>query len=36
MWRPYADVTSGITFSLHEPQAILRRWERQIAALRAA
>jgi hypothetical protein len=33
---PYADVTSGITFSLHEPQAILRRWERQIAALRAA
>ena len=33
---PYAAVTSGITFSLHEPQAVLPRWERQIAALRAA
>jgi hypothetical protein len=33
---PYADVTSGITFKLHEPDAVLPRWERQIAALRAA
>jgi hypothetical protein len=33
---PYADVTGGITFSLHEPQAVLPRWQRQIAALRAA
>jgi len=33
---PYATVTSGITFSLHDPQAVLPRWQRQIAALRAA
>ncbi len=33
---PYADVTGGITFSLHDPQAVLPRWQRQIAALRAA
>ncbi len=33
---PYADVVSGITFRLHEPQAVLERWQRQIAALRAA
>ena len=33
---PYASVTSGVTFSLHEPEAIVARWERQIAALRAA
>jgi hypothetical protein len=33
---PYAAVTSGITFALHDPQAVLRRWQRQIAALRAA
>jgi hypothetical protein len=33
---PYAAVTSGITFALHEPQAVLPRWQRQIAALRAA
>jgi hypothetical protein len=33
---PYATVTSGITFALHEPQAVLPRWQRQIAALRAA
>jgi len=32
----YAAVTSGITFELHEPQAVLPRWQRQIAALRAA
>lgn len=33
---PYADVTSGVTFALHEPDAVLPRWQRQIAALRAA
>jgi hypothetical protein len=33
---PYAAVTQGITFALHEPQAVLPRWNRQIAALRAA
>lgn len=33
---PYADVTSGITFALHDPQAVLPRWQRQIAAMRAA
>jgi hypothetical protein len=33
---PYATVTSGVTFALHEPDAVLPRWQRQIAALRAA
>jgi hypothetical protein len=33
---PYATVTGGITFALHDPQAVLPRWQRQIAALRAA
>jgi Pyridoxamine 5'-phosphate oxidase len=33
---PYAAVTGGITFALRDPQAVLRRWQRQIAALRAA
>jgi len=32
---PYADVTSGISFTLHEPSAVLARWQREIAALRA-
>jgi hypothetical protein len=32
---PYADVTSGISFALHEPSAVLARWQRQLAALRA-
>jgi hypothetical protein len=32
---PGADVTSGITFSLREPSAVIDRWQRQIAALRA-
>ncbi|BAU12999.1 hypothetical protein LEP3755_35350 [Leptolyngbya sp. NIES-3755] len=31
----YADVESGETFSLHEPQAVFGRWDRQIAALRS-
>ena len=34
--EPYAAVTSGVTFILHDPQAVLPRWQRQIAALRAA
>jgi hypothetical protein len=33
---PYATVTGGITFALHDPQAVIPRWHRQIAALRAA
>jgi Pyridoxamine 5'-phosphate oxidase len=33
---PYAAVTSGITFALHDPQVVLSRWQRQIVALRAA
>jgi len=33
---PYAAVTGGITFSLHEPDAVLPRWKRQIEALRTA
>jgi hypothetical protein len=32
---PYAEVTSGITFALHEPTVVHERWRRQIAALRA-
>jgi Pyridoxamine 5'-phosphate oxidase len=34
--EPYAAVTSGVTFILNDPQAVLPRWQRQIAALRAA
>ena len=30
----YADVESGLTFSLHEPEVVLARWYRQIAVLR--
>lgn len=33
---PYAKITGGITFTLHEPGAVLPRWQQQIAALRAA
>jgi hypothetical protein len=33
---PYARVTGGVTFALQDPQAVLPRWHRQIAALRAA
>jgi hypothetical protein len=32
---PYAEVTSGVTFSLHEPSAVLPRWQTQIATARA-
>lgn len=33
---PYATVTGGVEFSLHDSQSVLPRWQRQIAALRAA
>ncbi len=33
---PYGNVTGGVEFSLHEPQSVLPRWQRQIAALRGA
>lgn len=33
---PYASVSSGITFEVHEKEAVLARWQRQIEALRAA
>jgi hypothetical protein len=33
---PYAKVANGIVFSLNELDAVLPRWNRQIAALRAA
>jgi hypothetical protein len=33
---PYATITSGITFALHDPEAVLARWRRQISALRSA
>jgi Pyridoxamine 5'-phosphate oxidase len=33
---PYADVTSGITFALHDQATVHDRWRRQIEALRAA
>ncbi|UQD70722.1 pyridoxamine 5'-phosphate oxidase family protein [Bradyrhizobium japonicum] len=33
---PYATVTTGVTFALHDPGAVLPRWQRQIAALRSA
>ncbi len=32
---PYAEITSGITFSLHEPSAVLPRWQRQVTTARA-
>ncbi len=32
---PYADVTSGVTFSLHEPSTVLSRWQKQITTLRS-
>jgi hypothetical protein len=33
---PYAEVTSGVTFGLHDPEAALGRWRSQIETLRAA
>jgi hypothetical protein len=32
----FADVSGGISFALHEPDAVLPRWQRQIATLRVA
>lgn len=33
---PYADVTGGIVFRLHQPETVLPRWQRQLAALQRA
>lgn len=33
---PYATVSSGVTFVLHEPQSVLHRWEKQVDAMRQA
>ena len=33
---PYAAVSGGVTFSVHEPQSVLPRWQKQIAAMKAA
>jgi hypothetical protein len=33
---PYAMVSSGIVFQLHQPEAVLPRWQRQLAALQSA
>ena len=33
---PYADVSSGIGFALHQPEAVHTRWLRQLAALKNA
>jgi len=33
---PYAVVSGGVTFALHEPQSVLPRWEKQIAAMKKA
>ncbi|MGH7155790.1 MAG: pyridoxamine 5'-phosphate oxidase family protein [Acetobacteraceae bacterium] len=33
---PYATVSGGVTFVLHEPQSVLQRWQKQIAAMRQA
>ena len=33
---PYADVSSGIVFQLHQPAAVQPRWQRQLAALQSA
>ena len=33
---PYATVSGGVTFALHEPQAVLPRWQKQIDAMRQA
>jgi len=33
---PYAEVTSGIVFRLHQPDSVQPRWRRQLAALQRA
>ncbi len=31
---PYAAVSGGVTFALHEPQSVLLRWQSQVDAMR--
>jgi hypothetical protein len=33
---PYAAVSGGVTFMLHEPRSVLRRWQKQIDSMRQA
>jgi Pyridoxamine 5''-phosphate oxidase. len=33
---PYATVSGGVTFVLHEPQSVLQRWQKQVDAMRQA
>ena len=33
---PYATVSGGVTFALHEPQSVLQRWQKQIETMRQA
>lgn len=33
---PYADMSSGLSFSLHQPEAVHARWLHQLAALKNA
>ncbi len=33
---PYATVSGGVTFVLHEPQRVLQRWNKQVEELRNA
>ena len=33
---PYATVSGGVTFTLHEPQSVQQRWQKQISAIRDA
>jgi hypothetical protein len=33
---PYATVSAGVTFVLHEPQSVLQRWQRQLDAMQEA
>ncbi len=33
---PYADLSSGLSFTLHQPEAVHTRWLRQLAALNSA
>ncbi len=33
---PYATVSGGVTFALHQPQSVLQRWQKQTDAMRHA
>ena len=33
---PYAAISGGVTFALHEPKSVLLRWQKQIAAIEEA